>query len=239
MTDSQTLKATLFLDFDGTVTCRDVVDVILQTYADAQWLRLEADWRAGRMGSRDCLQAQMSLVRATRRQLDTLLDSIAVDEGLINLLELCAALQTPAHIISDGFDYSINRIISRVLNGCGSLIKSVCASHLNISAHPWRTEFPYFHQSCGHGCATCKPAVMRLLNPGNLPAIFVGDGLSDRYAVESADLVFAKNELAGYCHANSIAHAEYKDLTDVAAYLEHWLTARVFVKDRRTKCVSA
>jgi 2-hydroxy-3-keto-5-methylthiopentenyl-1-phosphate phosphatase len=39
---------------------------------------------------------------------------------------------------------------------------------------------------------------MRLLNPGNAPALFAGDGLSDRYAVESASLVFAKNGLATY-----------------------------------------
>jgi 2,3-diketo-5-methylthio-1-phosphopentane phosphatase len=239
MIDSSTPKAILFLDFDGTITCRDAVDVILETYADPKWLALEADWRAGRIGSRDCLQAQMSLVRATRSQLDALLDSIPVDHGLINLFALCAAEKIPAHIISDGFDYCVNRILGRALNGQRSYIKSVCASHLDISAHPWRTKFPYFQQSCGHGCATCKPAVMRLLNPSTAPAIFVGDGLSDRFAVESADLVFAKKELAGYCRANSIAHIDYKALNDVAQHLEHWLTTRAFVVNRRAKRVSA
>ena len=239
MTNSRKPIAMLFLDFDGTITRRDAVDVILETYADPQWLAFEADWRAGRIGSRDCLQAQMSLVRATRSQLDTLLDSIEVDYGLINLFATCAAENIPAHIISDGFDYCVNRILGRALNGQRSYIKSVCASRLEISAHPWRTEFPYFHQSCAHGCATCKPAVMRLLNPGNAATIFVGDGLSDRYAVESADLVFAKNELAGYCRANSIAHTEYTDLNDVAAQLKRNVASHAFVTNRSAKRVGA
>ena len=220
MTESQPPKAVLFLDFDGTITRRDVVDVILEMYADPKWLVYEAAWRAGRMGSRDCLHAQMSLVRVTRQQLDSLLDSIAVDEGLIDLFKLCAAQTIPVHIISDGFDYFLNRILGRVLNGHRSLIKSVRASHLEVSSRPWRTQFPYFHEICRHGCATCKPEVMRLLNPMKAPAVFVGDGLSDRYAVECADLVFAKSELARYCRANSIAHIEYQELTDVAARLQ-------------------
>ena len=226
MTDSQRPRAVLFVDFDGTITRHDVVDVILETYADPKWRLHETAWRAGRIGSRDCLHAQMSLVRVTRQQLDSLLDSITVDEGLIDLFETCAAQNIPAHIISDGFDYCLDRILGRVLNGHRSLIKSVRASHLEVSARPWRTQFPYFQESCTHGCATCKPEVMRLLNPTGATAIFAGDGLSDRYAVENADLVFAKNELASYCRANSISHIEYENLTDVAANLQFLMSSK-------------
>ena len=113
MTELQTPNAILFLDFDGTITRRDAVDVILEAYADPEWLRFELEWREGRLGSRDCLRAQMGLVRASRGQLDTLLDEIEIDEGLIPLLEMCAAHNIPAHIISDGFDYCIGRILGR------------------------------------------------------------------------------------------------------------------------------
>jgi len=67
---------------------------------------------------------------------------------------------------------------------------------------------------------------MRLLNPMNAPAIFVGDGLSDRYAVEYADLVFAKAELARFCRDNSIALVEYENLTDVAARLQFLISSK-------------
>lgn len=239
MTEAQ--KPILFLDFDGTITRRDAVDAILETYADPQWLILEAEWRAGRMGSRDCLRAQMSLVRASRKQIDALLDEIGIDEDLVALLEMCARLHIPAHIISDGFDYCIRRILSGAGERVAALLKNgrVCAGHLEKRGHLWRTEFPFFHQTCAHGCATCKPAVMRLFNETNAPSIFVGDGFSDRYAVESADLVFAKNGLAAYCIEQSIEHTSYQNLGDVTARIDRWLAGRLFLREEALDRVSA
>ena len=241
MTEEQKPKAILFLDFDGTISRRDAVDAILETYADPKWLTFEAEWRAGRMGSRDCLRAQMALVRATRKQIDALLDEIGVDEDLVALLEMCATQNIPAHIVSDGFDYCIRRILSGASKRVAALLRGgrVCAGHLESRGHLWRTEFPFFHQTCGHGCATCKPAVMRLLNKTDAPAIFVGDGLSDRYAAESADLVFAKHGLASYCTENSIEHTPYQNLGDVAAHLDRWLAGRVFLREETLARVSA
>jgi 2-hydroxy-3-keto-5-methylthiopentenyl-1-phosphate phosphatase len=239
MTEPQ--KPILFLDFDGTISSRDAVDAILETYADPKWLIFEADWRAGRIGSRDCLHAQMSLVRASRKQIDALLDDIGIDEDLVALLEMCAMQNIPAHIISDGFDYCIRRILSGAGKRVAALLRGgrVCAGHLESRGRLWRTEFPFFQQTCGHGCATCKPAVMRLLNETSAPAVFVGDGLSDRYAVESADLVFAKDGLASYCSANSIAHTSFQNLGDVAAHLDRWLSGRVFLREETRDRVSA
>ncbi|PYS41962.1 MAG: phosphatase [Acidobacteria bacterium] len=231
--------AFLFLDFDGTISKRDVTDAILEQYADKDWLVSETEWRAGRIGSRACLSEQMALVRATRKQIDALVDSIEVDEGFNELLEICAARNVQTHIVSDGFDCFIDRILERAVNGNRSLVNSISASHLKLDARPWRTEFPFFEQSCGHGCATCKPAVMRLVNPANAPAIFVGDGLSDRYAVERADLVFAKSELADYCRVNSIAHTEFERLTEVATDLDRWPGSRAFLTNKEERRVIA
>jgi 2-hydroxy-3-keto-5-methylthiopentenyl-1-phosphate phosphatase len=241
MTEEQKPKAILFLDFDGTISRRDAVDAILETYADPKWLTFEAEWRAGRMGSRDCLRTQMALVSATRKQIDALLDEIGIDEDLVALLEMCASHYIPAHIVSDGFDYCIRRILSGASKRVAALLRGgrVCAGHLESRGHLWRTEFPFFHQTCGHGCATCKPAVMRLLNKTNAPAIFVGDGLSDRYAVQSADLVFAKDGLASHCTEHSIEHMPYQNLGDVAAHLDRWLAGRVFLREETLARASA
>ena len=240
MTEPQT--PILFLDFDGTVSRCDAIDAILEKYADAKWRTLEEEWRAGRIGSRDCLHAQMALVRATREQLDALLDEIELDEGLAVLLETCAAQKVPAHIISDGFDYCIRQILARAEAELSRLLRGVrvCASHLDPEGHRWRIEFPFFHQACTHGCATCKPAVMRLLNRANAPTVFVGDGLSDAYAAAKADYVFAKNGLAKYCREQLIEHVPYNDLGEVAAQLDDLLRSqRAIRKGERATFVSA
>src|SRR5947209_2712668 len=48
----QTTTPVVFLDFDGTITRRDVTAVILESYAGESWLEVERRWRAGQIGSR-------------------------------------------------------------------------------------------------------------------------------------------------------------------------------------------
>ena len=215
-------KPILFLDFDGTITGRDAVDAILETFADARWLQIEDEWKAGRIGSRECLTAQMSLVRATKDQVDALLDSIEIDQGLMTLLDVCGRHDIEAHVISDGFDYCINRILTRPSLNLKNYLRGarIFSSHLENRAGRWLVDFPSFHQSCAHGCATCKPAIMSLLNPNAAPTIFVGDGLSDRYAVDAADLVFAKGKLAAYCIGQRISYQPFDNLATVAAGID-------------------
>jgi 2,3-diketo-5-methylthio-1-phosphopentane phosphatase len=227
MSDTSQKPPLLFLDFDGTTSGRDAIDALLEAFAAPQWLAFEEEWQAGRIGSRECLRAQMALVRASPREVNSLLDSIKVDRGLAALLETCSGYCVPVHIVSDGFDYCIRRILARagprVARGLDGV--RVFSSRLAWEGGRWRVEFPYFAEGCAHGCATCKPAVMRRLKRAGARTVFVGDGLSDRYAAESADLVFAKGKLAEYCRAQSIAHVLYEDLGKVAAYLESLLRA--------------
>lgn len=235
----------LFLDFDGTVSRRDAVDLILETFADERWLAIEEEWRAGRIGSRECLQAQMSLVRASSERLNALLESIELDEGLRALLETCHQRQITTHIISDGFDYCIRRILARGAQKCSALKgllreARVCASHLETAGDErWRTEFPYFPRVCSHGCATCKPAVMRLLNRAGATTLFVGDGLSDRYAAAEADIVFAKKSLARYCDEQGIEYHAYENLNDVAARLIHAVQSFEELRQEKTERIRA
>jgi len=70
------VKPVVFLDFDGTISRVDVVDAILDRYADPAWERIEREWKAGRIGSRACLAGQLALVRATQAEVDGLLASV-------------------------------------------------------------------------------------------------------------------------------------------------------------------
>jgi 2-hydroxy-3-keto-5-methylthiopentenyl-1-phosphate phosphatase len=211
----------LFLDFDGTITTRDATDAVLEAYADPDWLRVEEAWKAGRINSRECLTAQMALVTATAGQVDALLDSIEVDEGFVSLLGQCATSAVPVHIISDGFDYCIQRILSRHALGLARYLAGVqiVSSHLEPRGTRWHASFGSF-ASCTHGCATCKPETMQRLNTSGGRAVFVGDGLSDRYAAAAADVVFAKDALAGYCGERDLSYFPYKNLADVSGWVE-------------------
>jgi len=228
-----------FFDFDGTVTRTDVVDSILQAHADPAWSLIEEEWKAGRIGSRECLRSQMNLVRARPEELDALLDGIEVDEGFATVLDICARHHVATYIISDGFDYCIERVLGRPALGLKIYLPrlQVFASHLEPDGQTWHVEFPYFRRLCTHGCATCKPAVMDWLNPDGAPTIFVGDGLSDRYAATNADLVFGKN-LGSYCREQGITYVGYADLGEIPPQLDQLLRSGLDLKSVRSSDIA-
>ena len=50
--------------------------------------------------------------------------------------------------------------------------------------------------------------------------VYVGDGYSDRYAIHSADVIFARYDLAGYCDKNGISYFPYDNFYAVLDYIE-------------------
>src|SRR5437867_9441280 len=136
-------RAVVVLDFDGTITLRDATDAILDAFADPAWLQVEDEWLSGRIGSRECLAAQMALVTATREQVDRLLDEIGVDPGLAGLLDACAARAVPVHIVSDGFDYCIERILRRPELRLHARLADahIVSSRLRPDGGRWRAAF--------------------------------------------------------------------------------------------------
>jgi 2-hydroxy-3-keto-5-methylthiopentenyl-1-phosphate phosphatase len=84
-------------------------------------------------------------------------------------------------------------------------------------------DFPFADSVCEHGCATCKPRAMQRLNPARAPSFFAGDGLSDRYAATSADVVFAKASLAAFCADQGIPHTQFETLGQIATQLDDLL----------------
>lgn len=206
----------IFCDFDGTITEQDVTDQILSQLAHPSWREVEQLWVRGAIGSRECLERQMSLVRASRRELDALIDAVPVDPGFTGLYRLAHRRSVPFYVVSDGFDYVIGRILKRVaMNGEYRNGKHLFASGLRVKAQRLETYFPHGPEPCEHGCATCKVAVIREHGRGHQPIVFIGDGLSDRLAVEEADLVFARHPLAHYCREKGIPHLPFESLHEV------------------------
>lgn len=213
----------LFIDFDGTISKRDVIDQILEEFADDRWLETEEKWTSGEIGSRECLQKQFSFVKATTGELNEFLDALELDEGFAPLLDVCREANLNVHIVSDGFDYYIRRLLGKSSRHRREQTDGINIWANRLIAHGrdgWRTEFPYFSDVCADGCATCKPRVMSEQNKFAAPSIFVGDGLSDRFAAKAANIVFAKNKLSEFCLENRIPQTAYSTLKQVADSLD-------------------
>jgi 2-hydroxy-3-keto-5-methylthiopentenyl-1-phosphate phosphatase len=209
----------VLVDFDGTVALEDTTDLILERFADPLWRSVEADWVAGRIGSRECLSRQIDLVRASAADLDRLADGVKIDPDFADFVALGRDFGLRMAIGSDGFD----RIITRVLARIGVSLPVASNRLLPSGADRWRAEFPHFLDHCRSQSGNCKCA---LIGDSPEPGILIGDGRSDFCPATQAILVLAKKSLATYCQESRIDHIKIEGFADAALALRAFCKAR-------------
>jgi 2-hydroxy-3-keto-5-methylthiopentenyl-1-phosphate phosphatase len=217
-------RPVIFCDFDGTITQSDVTDQILTELAHPSWREIEQEWVRGLIGSRECLERQTALIEASAQDLQALIDSIPVDPSFPAFYRFAQARGVPFFVLSDGFDYVARRVLKR--SGVAGPLRNgshLFASALRVQGRRLVLSFPHSTQTCEHGCATCKAALIRRLGAGRRPVIFIGDGFSDRFAVLESERVFAKRQLLAYCREQGIACQPFETFADIKQVLEDWL----------------
>ena len=211
----------VFCDFDGTITQVDVTDQILSQFAHPSWQEIEQEWVRGVIGSRECLERQLALVEASPEELNALIDAVPVDPGFLSFYRFLRKRAIPLYVVSDGFDYVIRRVLLR--SGVDGDLRNgnhLFSSVLRVEGRHFSLTFPHLPTPCAHGCATCKAEVIRRVVPERDSVIFIGDGLSDRFALEHANVVFAKRQLLAYCREKGISCHPFETFHDVEAVLK-------------------
>jgi 2-hydroxy-3-keto-5-methylthiopentenyl-1-phosphate phosphatase len=209
----------VFVDFDGTISLGDTTDLILERFADSAWKTVEADWVAGRIGSRECLARQIDLVRASPQALDAFLHGAAIDPHFPDFVALCRKFGLQVSVISDGLD----RVVTTMLARAGIDIPIV-ANHLEwLGGERWRLGFPHARDDCRAAAGNCKCAALTA-EPATL-RVLVGDGRSDFCAAQTADLVIAKGDLAEHCRRGDLACVAFGNFSDATAVLNQWIGA--------------
>jgi 2-hydroxy-3-keto-5-methylthiopentenyl-1-phosphate phosphatase len=209
-----------FLDFDGTITNSDVVDLVLDHFASSKWKQIEKEWASGEIGSRECLSRQVELIRATPEQLNALVSRVTVDPHFVAFLHKAEQLGVLVTIVSDGFDIIISQILKKNLSNSSGYLKAlpIFSNRLVKSADGFKAVFPN-ENGCEHGCANCKASLIKRLTSPEDHVLFVGDGLSDRYAAQTAHVTFAKGKLLAYCHDKNIDAIPYDNFKKITEWL--------------------
>src|SRR5215468_3719781 len=93
---------TILCDFDGTIAVDDTSDTLLECFGRPGWEKLENDWRAGRIGSRDCMGGQVALLDMSRAELDSHLAERVIDPAFAAFVKAVHASGTHLEVLSDG-----------------------------------------------------------------------------------------------------------------------------------------
>ena len=207
----------LLLDFDGTITSDDTLDVIVKRYAPETWEPTERALESGEMSLNEVIAYQFERVHADRDELVAFVrDTVTVRPGLVDLVDLCRERFIDPVVVSAGFV----ELIEPVLRDAGVALP-VVAHHAAFSTGGAHVTF-LDRETCPVCGEPCKRMVMPQLAGGRQVA-YVGDGWSDRCGAKAADVAFARASLATYLAAAGVPFTPFDDFFDVRRGLQRFL----------------
>jgi 2-hydroxy-3-keto-5-methylthiopentenyl-1-phosphate phosphatase len=211
------VKCHVFVDFDGTIASLDTTDLLLERFAAPAWRQIEEDWKAGLIGSRECLVRQIDLVRATPAELDNFIADIAIDPHFPGFIDLCLEQGHDVTVVSDGLDRTVAAVLKR-----HELDLPFYANRLESrGGDRWRLRFPHARSDCKSLSGNCKCQFTEGIRLDL--RLVVGDGRSDFCIARRADLVLAKSALLPHCVENGLPVHAFETFEDAADILAGWL----------------
>ena len=215
----------IFIDFDGTISKRDVGDAMFQTFGGDTISALMKEFYSGEVTAVEGFQRECEACgNVDKVELDTFLDSQEIDATFASFIEFCKAQGFAYYILSDGLDYYIKRILARnnlydipLYANLLELVPMDGTSKVRLSP-----SFPYQDEVCTR-CASCKRNHMLSLAGDDDIIVLIGEGTSDRCPAKYADVVFAKDLLLKHCCQENISYFEYKTFADITERMKQLL----------------
>ncbi len=206
----------IFVDFDGTITLRDVGDALFETFGGGAATDAVREYLGGKISAVECFRRESAACSSVNpRSLEAFLDDQEIDPSFIPFVHFCRESGIFCMIVSDGMDYYIRRTLEK-----HGLDVPFYSNHLDLEQADSPPEvrfvpaFPYTDEVCDR-CASCKRNHILRLSADDDIIVYIGEGYSDRCPARFADVVFAKDELLRYCQTENISYYEYASFADI------------------------
>lgn len=195
----------LVLDWDGTVTERDSLDLVLREFGDPE-IYLQVEEELGRQLSlHEVIALEFETVKAPLAEVAAwLVENVRVRPGFRELV----ARRRPL-IVSAGFHELIEPVLARE----GVAVELV-ANRVEPVPSGWRAVFRDTAP-----CPVCGEPCKRAALPLGEPVVYAGDGYSDRCVALAAERVFATGGLAAYLERLGVPFEPLTDFHDLEARL--------------------
>lgn len=214
--DYKTFK--IFVDFDGTITQKDVGENMFLTFGDPEKaneiIQLWLDRKITSTQTWDMLCKTVDNFNFD--EFDRFLDGMKIDESFHSFTNYCKKNNYTLKILSDGLDYYIKNILKRenLLDIEHFTNKVTFDKNNNLIC-----EFPYTDEECKL-CANCKRNHIISNSSDDDYTVYIGDGWSDTCPAQYCDFIFAKKSLLKFCEQNRISYFPFKNFNDISIRLD-------------------
>ncbi len=219
----------IFVDFDGTISKQDIGDSIFRRFGNKEKVEdIITKLLSDEITAKQCwLSLCDSVEKLDKNELNEFIDSIEIDHTFHNLVDYSKKNEMELFVISDGFNYYIDRVFDRENLRDIKYYSNKLKIDSNNKLIP---SFPYLDQNCTTS-ANCKRNHIINNSGEDEYTIFIGDGNSDKYTVQFCDFIFAKDDLLKYCEVERITYFPFNNFNDVIEKIEE-LKSRKRLKKR-------
>ncbi len=204
---------TVILDFDGTITLKDVGYFVTLNFARESISEASEAFERGEISIRELATVELNSLRekdhpAMRK---AAVETAEIRRGFPEFVQFCRDNSIPVEVASSGMKFYID-----------ALLGNLEASHLPVAAPVLafderghgKVAFEEGIIDCGM-TPMCKcERVWRQRRLGRT-VLFVGDGSSDHCAAHQADYVMARDSLARYCERANLNFTPFEDFFEV------------------------
>lgn len=210
------MKTLFQCDFDASLTIGEVSHTLLETFAEGDWKKIQADYYGGRITVEECNTWQFAMIKQSPETLkDFLLNSgkVVLKPGVPEFFRYGRERGWEITIISNGLRFYIQVI----LEGLGFSDIEIIAAETEFLPDGLRLTY---HDTNGTpvmaGFKASQAEKQRLR--GYDRVYFLGDGMADLPPARHADRVFATSVLLQKCREENLLHTGFQDLFDVIDY---------------------
>jgi 2-hydroxy-3-keto-5-methylthiopentenyl-1-phosphate phosphatase len=202
------LPISVFSDFDGTIAHPDSINFLAEWFGGTEFRReIGKKILSGEISLRDGILQEVAVIKGTFPEvLELLRQHIEVDKEFPGFADWCYRHQVPLSVLSGG----IQEVVENLLAPFNLQGVRIVANSLQITGGQWSLQF-LDQTEWGHD----KSRDVLLAKSQGYCTVFLGDGLSDRGAARSADIVFARAGLARYCEHEEIPYKEFSNFLEV------------------------
>jgi 2-hydroxy-3-keto-5-methylthiopentenyl-1-phosphate phosphatase len=203
-------------DFDGTVTYEDVGLRILEVFADGDWKRIFGQYRRGEISVGRFNTDAFALVNNDKTTLLRFVrKEVRIRDGFLRLVEYCRKHGFRLIIVSNGLDFYIKEVISRLR----LTDLEIFAARTIFTANSINTF--YIGPDDSVLMDSFKESYAQLFLNEGYRLIYIGNGPSDLEAARLADHVFATGSLVEQCGKHNLGCVPFDSMDKLIDELKH------------------
>lgn len=213
-----TKPVAVLIDFDGTITMKDIGDVIIEDFGRDGWQEASAAFDRREISLRELWAIEIAHLREEDHEAmrQRAVDVAKIRPGFQEFVAYCGSNDISVEVASSGIRFYIDAVLENA--GVTDLPIAAPDAEYDERGHGLVT-FRDGLSDCGM-TAMCKcERVWRQRRLGR-KVVFVGDGASDYCAALQADHVLARDSLARYCEREGRNFTSFGDFFEVQEFVK-------------------